>query len=105
MRYIKRPEIVEATVWRKHGDHPEVMGPPIGIGPTGNTQYQWSCSCGRNQEDHGFVGIYIACPGDYVVTDEAGKISIMCPRLFKRLFLKIAKKNRGYSWSQRVFGR
>lgn len=105
MKYsnIQNPEeVIEATQWKKNGDHPLDNSLPMQP-EEGDEELHYTegsivrrfndpevpgeslCEiCGRNMREHGFVegrlsalevdGDQIVCPGDYIVTMEGGYI-------------------------------
>ena len=69
-KWVRKPLVVEATVWNSPGDHTAVSGPKHQIGVC--------CECGRLKKDHGLIhqtdggwGLEV-CPGAYVVEGEKG---------------------------------
>ena len=84
-KYRKKPVEVEAVQWFKVGDHAEVemaMSPAL------------SCRCGfcnRLTMDHGAVRCSAnernkICPGDWIVTNGEGEITILNSNDFKDAF-------------------
>ena len=51
MKYIKKPVVIEAVQWFKHGDHPEVMSYKSGLLPP-----SFRCSsCDNIISHHGWI--------------------------------------------------
>jgi len=73
--YRKRPVVIEATRWRRLGDHPEVKllveKPALGI-PGLDCE-----GCGISLRGHGSVdtleGHHIVCPGDWIIRGVEGE--------------------------------
>ena len=84
-KYHKRPIEVEATQWFKMGDHPGVIecwysGDRINI-----------CQCGYLFSEHGKVALptyktTIVHPGDWIVTDPNGEISVVKDSEFREMY-------------------
>lgn len=59
MKYRKKPVVIEATQWFKHGDHPKVV-----LNDLDQTK-------GRIQTLEGW---YDVIPGDYIITGVKGEV-------------------------------
>ena len=70
-RYLKKPFVVEAVQWFKHGDHPAVVAESLG-------------------EDVGHIdtpeGRLRVEPGDWIITGVAGENYPCKPDIFERLY-------------------
>ena len=70
-RYLKKPFVVEAVQWFKHGDHPAVVAESLG-------------------EDVGYIdtpeGRLRVEPGDWIITGVAGENYPCKPDIFERLY-------------------
>lgn len=71
--YRKKPVVIEAVQWFKHGDHPEVMN-PVWSHCGGN----FCDVCGRLLDGiHGFIktleGGHRVCPGDWIIKGVKGE--------------------------------
>lgn len=86
MKYQKKPVIVEATQWFKHGDHPDVGRLP---GDRDGTPHE---VCGLLWEEHGHLKYHgYVCPGDWVVIGERHYLAAYCPSEFKRLYEEVVE--------------
>ena len=70
-QYLKKPFVVEAVQWFKHGDHPAVVAESLG-------------------EDVGYIdtpeGRLRVEPGDWIITGVAGENYPCKPDIFERLY-------------------
>ena len=91
MKVIKKPVVIEATQWLKHGDHPAVL-------------MCWFDSDGRVRwapGDHQAINIYgciqkpaittlegwhAVTPGDWIITGIAGEHYIYKPDIFEAMY-------------------
>ena len=66
-KYRKKPVVVEAEQWLKHGDHPEV-----GHYTTSNLSIPCKY-CGCEMHNHGWIDTHdsghTVCPGDWIITE------------------------------------
>lgn len=82
MKYRKKPVVVDAVQWWKHGDHPAVS-------PTGNERTR---DCGRclSSLPHGLIntleGLLLVCPGDWIVTGVKGERYPCKPDIFEETY-------------------
>lgn len=93
MKYRKKPIIVEATQWNKHGDHVNVRphhddGRPL----------TWRCpSCNFNIMFHGEIdtleGTHIVCPEDYIITGIKGEQYPCKPDIFEATYDEVEDEN------------
>ena len=66
-RYRRKPEVVEASRWLEHGDHPAVSELPA-------NRLNFTClRCNDPSTNHGMLPgplsqMRIVCPGDWVIT-------------------------------------
>ena len=95
MKYQRKPEIVEAIQWFKHGDHPQV-------------KRHWSdfefeyCekNCGQ-KAFHGMIetgegpfGLSLVCPGDWIITAPNGDIGVVKDSEFREMYEVVGKPYR-----------
>jgi len=83
-KYRKKPVVVEAIQWFKHGDHPSVKE----YDPYGE---QGACGkCGKATEVHGWCrtleGGHIVCPGDFIITGVQGEHYPCKPDIFEATY-------------------
>lgn len=78
MKFRKKPVVIEASQWLKHGDHPEVapyahqLGVIKGPGP-----YGWVET---------LEGGHIVTPGDWIITGVNGEHYPCKPEIFARTY-------------------
>ena len=92
MKYRKKPVIIEATQWFKHGDHPEVNKLPtiksmeIGLALGDKSD-------GIPPSKLGWVetleGGHIVTPGDYIITGIKGEHYPCKPDIFEATYDKV----------------
>ena len=70
MKYRKKPVVIEATQWFKHGDHPKVTIMPRG---RENASKGWI---------HTLEGGHEVTPGDYIITGVKGEHYPCKPDIF-----------------------
>lgn len=77
-QYRKKPVVIEATQWFKHGDHPEVV------------QYQ---SLDPDMQGYGWImtleGGHIVTPGDWIITGVNGEHYPCKPDIFAKTYLPV----------------
>lgn len=80
-KYRKKPVVVEAAQWWRHGDHPEVV-------PHVDKDSYAICNCGKALTQHGKIktleGWHIVCPGDYIIKGIAGEFYPCKPGIFAK---------------------
>lgn len=92
MRVIKKPMILEAIQWFKHGDHPKVYKYVDGLAGTRQELYaNLLCSYCRMKDDiHGWIECprhgCTVCPSDWIIKDENGEYSVCKDKDFKELY-------------------
>lgn len=97
-RRVRGVEVV-ASLWNRNGDHPD-DGPDCCEGKV--VRYYRNPSvlgdrecerCGMNYRDHGWIddptGGHTVCPGDWIVTDRAGRYFPVAPSVFAALFAPV----------------
>jgi hypothetical protein len=70
MKYRKKPVVIEATQWFKHGDHPEVWKshePEFGV-------------------IHTLEGDHVVTPGDWIITGVKGEHYPCKPDIFEMTY-------------------
>lgn len=90
MKFRKRPVIIEATQWFKHGDHVNV----IQNSPRWRMEIKAECaSCDIPYEQHGWVetleGGHVVCPADWIITDAKGEHHQCKPDIFEQTYEKV----------------
>lgn len=95
-KFRKKPVVIEATKWNKHGDHAavEVYGyrrsgaDPMGLSICAQCNGDMHMKVGGNMvmHTHGWVptleGGHIACPGDWIITGVKGEHYPCKPDIF-----------------------
>ena len=71
MKYRKKPVVVDAVQWFKHGDHSAVEE------SLANDQFGWIDT---------LEGGHIVTPGDYIITGVVGEIYPCKPDIFKMTY-------------------
>ncbi len=86
MRFRKKPVVVEATQWFKHGDHPAVSS-LSGV----SKKCDFRCpKCGDAWGKHGAIqtletregGEHVVCPRDWIITGVKGEHYACKPDIF-----------------------
>jgi hypothetical protein len=75
MKYRKKPVIIEATQWFKHGDHPAVLKLKE-LSP----KYGWVKT---------LEGGHVVTPGDYIITGIKGEHYPCKPDIFEATYDKV----------------
>lgn len=95
VKYRKKPVVIEATPWWKHGDHPKVEAyhPTPDLGESqGAADMVWRCHapCKGRTKDHGWIhtleGGHIVCPGDFIITGVKGEHYPCKPDIFEQTY-------------------
>ena len=80
MRFRKKPVVIEATQWFKHGDHPAVTIMPRG----------------KESPDKGWVhtleGGHEVTPGDWIITGVKGEHYPCKPDIFEATYEEVREK-------------
>lgn len=71
MKYRKKPVVIEATQWFKHGDHPKVTAMPRGL-ESANKGWVWTLEGGHE-----------VTPGDFIITGVKGEHYPCKPDIFE----------------------
>lgn len=71
-QYRKKPVVVEATQWHKHGDHPKVVALPVGH-PIDPSAFGWVLT---------LEGGHVVAPGDWIITGVKGEHYPCKPDIF-----------------------
>ena len=109
-KYRKKPVVIDATQWRKNGDHPqdeafEMFDYPDGCSRprviregrvvryfrSPDVSGDKGCNhCGVIMRDHGWIdtleGGHIVCPNDYVITGVEGERYPCKPDIFNKTY-------------------
>jgi len=81
MKFRKKPIVIEATQWHKHGDHPAVFQVP-------SNHPAWGCEeqaarCGWIQT---LEGGHFVLPGDWIITGVKGEFYPCKPDIFAETY-------------------
>jgi len=81
-KFRKKPVVIEAVQWFKHGDHPDVKKVELA---------EFNCSnCGKKSDDHGTIktleGVMYVCPGDWIILGIAGELYPCKPNIFEATY-------------------
>lgn len=88
-KYFKNQETVDAVMWSKIGDHPDIIKAQV------KEEYSKDiCSvCGSPLKGHGTtvdrVFRNIICPGKWIITHEDGRIEYLDDAIFKKRYSEI----------------
>ena len=81
MKFIKKPVVIEATQWFKHGDHPMVK---IVMDGTGLPVDEW------RESEKGWIetleGGHYVTPGDWIITGIKGEHYPCKPDIFEATY-------------------
>ena len=94
MKFRKKPVIIEAVQWFKHGDNPDVE-PFVDEKHLINTGAicEGLESCGRLLIEHGNIktleGWLIVCPNDWIITGVKGELYPCKPDIFEQTYEKV----------------
>jgi hypothetical protein len=77
MKFRKKPVVIEATQWWKHGDHPEVV--PV---PYDHPVDQHALAPGAWGWVKTLEGGHLVTPGDWIITGIAGEHYPCKPEIF-----------------------
>lgn len=103
MKFRKKPVIIDATQWFKHGDHPlvRVFEAPswVGEGPP-PAQMPPNCRhCNEPPSFHGSIetlesggGLFVVCPGDWIITGVKGEHYACKPDIFAATYEKVIEE-------------
>lgn len=113
MKYRKKPVVIEATQWRKNGDHPQddVMRPFEDTGKTPTEPREgavvryyrhprvpgtdFCAHCKTMFHDHGWIdtleGGHIVCPGDWIITGVKGENYPCKPDIFAATYEPVSE--------------
>jgi len=70
VKYRKKPVVIEATQWMRHGDHPEVK---VYFAGPGDITLGWIST---------LEGGHVVTPGDYIITGVKGEHYPCKPDIF-----------------------
>jgi hypothetical protein len=81
MKFRKKPVVIEATQWFKHGDHPKVYP-----ATTGDAETWYADLVGVKTKDLGMIdtleGEHYVTPGDWIITGVKGEHYPCKPDIF-----------------------
>lgn len=79
--YRKKPVVIEATQWFKHGDHPDVLFAPLQVLPEFQVGHQgWIQT---------LEGGHVVTPGDWIITGVKGEHYPCKPDIFEMTYEKV----------------
>jgi hypothetical protein len=88
MNYRKKPVVIEASQWYRHGDHAKVRPYPFLSECACMTCGHPYVQCG--EETHGRIdtleGIMTVCPGDWIITGVNGEHYPCKPDIFAKTY-------------------
>jgi len=89
MKYRKKPVIIEAKQWFKHGDNDSVKMHNIELDAA-----MRSCKhCASTIHHHGLIdtleGCHIVCPGDFIITGVKGEKYPCKPDIFEATYEQV----------------
>ncbi len=91
MKYRKKPIVIEAKQWFRHGDIKDVVPFKDNRFASGNNG-----RCGLDnihKDEHGWIktleGGYIVCPGDWIIVGVQGEKYPCKPSIFERTYEKV----------------
>lgn len=110
MKFRKKPVVIEASQWKRNGDHPDDNcdmfdypddqgnvftrpgeGKVVRYYRHPQVSGEKACEhCGRTMHDHGWIdtleGGHIVCPGDFVITGIKGERYPCKPDIFEATY-------------------
>ena len=91
-KFIKKPVVIEATQWFKHGDHPDVKT----FQPPHLPQRRTCKRCDLDLEKfHGNIetleGVHIVCSGDWIITGVADEKYPCKPDIFEKTYEAVGR--------------
>lgn len=91
--YRKKPVIIEAIQWFKHGDHPEVLGPDN----LNLFNFQKDLLNIRPEEPFGIIqtleGPHIVRSGDWIIKGVNGEFYACKPDIFEKTYDSVYEEN------------
>jgi hypothetical protein len=88
MKFRKKPVIIEATQWFKHGDHPAVY-PAVSKG----VETWYAEQVGVDSADLGMIdtleGLHYVTPGDWIITGVKGEHYPCKPDIFEVTYERV----------------
>ncbi len=95
--FVKKPVVVEASLWQKLGDHNKVAPfLPVEIQEgIGSPRRRGLCRyCKREMSEHGWIdtleGGHIVCPGDWIIRGVKGEFYVCKPDIFAETYDEVA---------------
>lgn len=90
MKFRKKPVVIEATQWFKHGDHDKVES----YDDYSGLDHHRICEhCAIKMFAHGWVptleGGHIVCPGDWIITGVKGEHYPCKPDIFEQTYERV----------------
>lgn len=101
MKYRKKPVVIDAVQWHRHGDDSRVEL------FQSHTYFDWRCEvCGRGREAHGWCptleGGHIVCPGDWIITGVLGECYPCKPAAFAATYEPVPMTATAGDWLKRA---
>ncbi len=92
-QYRKKPVVIQADQWLRHGDHAMVsyLADPRNRTVEGIHYAAQACvKCGKTKGEHGWIhtleGGHIVCPGDFIIKGVAGEFYPCKPDIFAQTY-------------------
>ncbi len=87
MKYRKKPVVIDAVQWHRHGDHPAV---DPAAGNADGSAYAYAQDNGLSIDDLGWIttleGGHVVTPGDWIIRGIAGELYPCKPDIFERTY-------------------
>ena len=104
-KYRKKPVVIDATQWKRNGDHPEdgpdrnVEGAVVRYYRTPALDGKNVCKkCGATMHFHGWIdtleGGHIVCPEDWIITGVQGEYYPCKPDIFEQTYELVEDQTR-----------
>jgi hypothetical protein len=90
--FIRKPVVIEASLWLKLGDHDKVVPFRTEMqGQIGSPLRSGSCRyCNLDMGEHGWIdtleGGHIVCPGDWIIKGVKGEFYACKPDIFAETY-------------------
>lgn len=94
-KYRVKPIVIDATLWKTHGDHERVRHYASVRSSREFLNKELSC-CGMATAEHGWINNresgHIVCPNDWIVTGVDGEPHPCNPKLFELTYEKVEQE-------------
>lgn len=99
-KYRKKPVVVEATQWFKHGDHLAVWPADIRAHPSiPHSDHMEGGTCKAAYDAHGDIktleGWHLVCPGDWIIRGVKGEFYPCKPDIFEQTYEPVRELTEG----------